>query len=92
MAQRVTRGVQIAGYRRDDVEVDPPYLYPDYVATRTRSPKRPLLLLPHTLSEVTGPVYGHDRIGELDHDPGSQSPQAWSASATVQFLQVMLGL
>jgi glycogen debranching enzyme len=24
--------------------------------------------------------------------PGSQSPQAWSASATVQFLQVMLGL
>jgi protocatechuate 3,4-dioxygenase beta subunit len=60
--------VQIAGYRRDDVEVDPPYLYPDYVATRTRSPKRPLLLLPHTLSEVTGPVYGHDRIGELDHD------------------------
>ena len=68
MAQRVTRGVQIAGYRRDDVEVDPPYLYPDYVATRTRSPQRPLLLLPHTLSEITGPVYGHDRIGELDHD------------------------
>jgi len=68
MAQRVTRGVEIAGYRRDDVEVDPPYLHPDYVATRTRSPKRPLLLLPHTLSEVTGPVYGHDRIGELDHD------------------------
>jgi protocatechuate 3,4-dioxygenase beta subunit len=68
MAQRVTRGVPIAGYRRDDAEVDPPYLHPDYVATRTRSPKRPLLLLPHTLSEVTGPVYGHDRIGELDHD------------------------
>jgi protocatechuate 3,4-dioxygenase, beta subunit len=68
MAQRVTRGVEIAGYRRDEVEVDPPYLHPDYVATRTRAPKRPLLLLPHTLSEVTGPVYGHDRIGELDHD------------------------
>jgi protocatechuate 3,4-dioxygenase, beta subunit len=68
MAHRVTPGVEIAGYRRDDVEVDPPYLHPDYVATRTRSPKRPLLLLPHTLSEVTGPVYGHDRIGELDHD------------------------
>ena len=68
MAHRVTRGVRSAGYRRDDVEVDPPYLHPDYVATRTRSPKRPLMLLPHTLSEVTGPVYGHDRIGELDHD------------------------
>jgi protocatechuate 3,4-dioxygenase, beta subunit len=68
MAHRVTRGVEIAGYRRDDVDVDPPYLHPDYVATRTRSPKRPLILLPHTLSEVTGPVYGHERIGELDHD------------------------
>ena len=68
MAHRVSQGVQLAGYRRDDVEVDPPYLYPDYVATRTRSPKRPLLLLPHTLTEVTGPVYGHERIGELDHD------------------------
>jgi protocatechuate 3,4-dioxygenase, beta subunit len=56
------------GYRRDDAEVDPPYLSPDYVATRTRAPRRPLLLLPHTLSEVTGPVYGHERIGELDHD------------------------
>ena len=68
MAHRVSQGVQVAGYRRDDVEVDPPYLYPDYVATRTRSPKRPLLLLPQTLTEVTGPVYGHERIGELDHD------------------------
>jgi protocatechuate 3,4-dioxygenase, beta subunit len=68
MAQRVTRGVEIVGYRRDDAEVDPPYLHPDYVATRTRAPKKPLLLLPHTLSEITGPVYGHDRIGELDHD------------------------
>jgi protocatechuate 3,4-dioxygenase beta subunit len=60
--------VEIVGYRRDDAEVDPPYLHPDYVATRTRAPKKPLLLLPHTLSEITGPVYGHDRIGELDHD------------------------
>ena len=68
MAHRVTRGVEIAGYRRDDVDVDPPYLHPDYVATRTRAPKRPLLLLPNTLSEVTGPAYGHDHIGELDHD------------------------
>ena len=68
MAHRVTRGLEIAGYRRDDAQVDPPYLHPEYVATRTRSPKRPLILLPHTLSEVTGPVYGEDRIGELDSD------------------------
>ena len=67
MAQRVT-GVDLTGYRRDDAEVDPPYLHPEYVATRTRAPKRPLVILPHTLSEITGPAYGHERIGELDHD------------------------
>ena len=38
MAHRVTPGVELVGYRRDDVEVDPPYLFPDYVATRTRRP------------------------------------------------------
>jgi protocatechuate 3,4-dioxygenase, beta subunit len=47
---------------------DPPYLYPDYRSTRLRAPSRPLLLLPHTLSEVTGPVFGHDAVAELDHD------------------------
>jgi protocatechuate 3,4-dioxygenase beta subunit len=68
VAQPVTRGGVLIGYRRDDVDVDPPYLHPDYVATRTRAPKRPLVPLPHTLSEVTGPVYGHEDVGELDHD------------------------
>jgi protocatechuate 3,4-dioxygenase, beta subunit len=47
---------------------DPPYLHPDYVSTRLRAPTRPLLLLPQTLSELTGPVYGHESVGELDHD------------------------
>jgi protocatechuate 3,4-dioxygenase, beta subunit len=68
VAHPVTRGGVPIGYRRDDAEVDPPYLYPDYVATQTRTPKRPLVPLPHTLSEVTGPVYGHEDVGELDHD------------------------
>jgi protocatechuate 3,4-dioxygenase beta subunit len=53
---------------RADTDADPPYLHPDYVATRNRAPKRPLLLLPHTLSELTGPVFGHESVGELDHD------------------------
>lgn len=60
--------MRVIGYRHDDLEVDPPYLHPDYVATRTRAPDRPLIPLRHTLSEVTGPVLGHERIGELDHD------------------------
>jgi protocatechuate 3,4-dioxygenase beta subunit len=60
--------VPVQAYRRDDESVHPPYLYPPYRATVLRAPSRPLLLLPHTLSEITGPVYGHERCGELDHD------------------------
>jgi len=59
---------EVVGYRRDGDGAHPPYLYPDYRATRVRAPERPLLLLRHTLSEVTGPVFGHDRVdaGEAD--------------------------
>jgi protocatechuate 3,4-dioxygenase, beta subunit len=66
VAHELTSSGLVVAYRRESA--DPPYLYPDYVATRTRAPKRPLVVLPHTLSEVTGPVYGHERVGELDHD------------------------
>ena len=52
----------------DGLGVDPPYLFEDYLATRLRAPKRPLLVLPQTLSELTSPVYGHESIGKLDHD------------------------
>jgi len=48
--------------------VDPPYDYPEYVGTRLRHPKEPLVLLPHTLSERTAPVFGDMPLGELDQD------------------------
>ena len=46
----------------------PPYLWPDYVSTRLRAPLRPLVIVPETLSELTGPAFGDSRVGELDHD------------------------
>jgi protocatechuate 3,4-dioxygenase beta subunit len=49
-------------------ESDPPLLYPDYVGTRLRAPKEPLVLLPGSLSELTGPVYGDTRLTETDAD------------------------
>jgi protocatechuate 3,4-dioxygenase beta subunit len=60
--------VEITAYRRDDAESDPPLLYPDYRSSTLRAPKRPLIVLPHTLAEVTGPAFGHESVGELDHD------------------------
>ena len=55
-------------YPLKSLEAHPAYLSPAYVATRTRSPKRPLVILPHTLSEVTGPVFGHASVLENDSD------------------------
>ena len=49
-------------YSRAGDAADPPYLSPDYVGTRVRSPKRPLIIIPQTLSEITGPVYGHSDV------------------------------
>lgn len=55
-------------YRREDTVSQPPYCSPDYRATVERSPRQPLVIQPHTLSEITGPVYGHERIGPVDAD------------------------
>jgi protocatechuate 3,4-dioxygenase beta subunit len=61
-------GDAITGYRREEGDGQPPLLYPDYRSTARRAPSRPLLLVPHTRTELTGPVFGHDAVGELDHD------------------------
>ena len=53
---------------RDDAEVHPPMDYAGYKSTALRHPKQPLIALPQRLTEVTAPVFGDDRIGELDHD------------------------
>jgi len=47
---------------------EPPYDHPDYVATRLRAPNRPLLLLPDTLADPAGPVFGSDAVSTRDHD------------------------
>jgi protocatechuate 3,4-dioxygenase, beta subunit len=55
-------------FPRGSMAAHPPRLAPEYKSTVKRSPTRPLIILPHTLSELTGPVYGHDIIGANDHD------------------------
>ncbi len=55
-------------FRRPPVASQPPYLYENYRATVRRSPRQPLIVVPHTLSETTGPVFGHQRIAETDND------------------------
>jgi protocatechuate 3,4-dioxygenase beta subunit len=58
----------ITAYRRPYFASQPPYLYPAYRSTEKRSPSHPLVLIPHTLSEVTGPVFGYDDVKATDGD------------------------
>jgi protocatechuate 3,4-dioxygenase, beta subunit len=51
-----------------DWEVHPPYLFPDYKSTVLRAPGKALVPLKHTLSELTGPVYGDEVVRKYDND------------------------
>ncbi len=55
-------------YRRPPPGSHSEYLYPGYASTATRSPSKPLILLPQSLSETTGPLFGPDcvRAGDAD--------------------------
>jgi len=55
-------------YPRPEPGDQPPLLYPPYASTVRRAPARPPVVLPHTLSELTGPVFGHGPIGGADDD------------------------
>lgn len=55
-------------YPASSLAADPPSLAPDYVSTRLRAPSQPPVLLPHTLSELTGPVFGHGNVQPDDAD------------------------
>ena len=57
-----------APYRRPYFNTQPEYLFPKYASTVKRSPREPLVVLPHTLSEVTAPVFGHDEVKAGDAD------------------------
>ncbi|MEX6505498.1 protocatechuate 3,4-dioxygenase subunit beta [Jiella sp. M17.18] len=54
-------------YQRDRTWHPPAYT-PGYKTSVTRSPQRALISLDNTISEMTGPVFGHGMIGELDND------------------------
>jgi protocatechuate 3,4-dioxygenase beta subunit len=56
----------VPGYRRE--AGDPALTTPEYGSTKHRAPDRPLVILPHTLTEVTGPGFGEDRVTADDAD------------------------
>ena len=55
-------------YPRDSLKSHPLNASPAYGSTQKRAPSKPLILLPHTLSETTGPVFGHVGVTAGDSD------------------------
>jgi len=63
-----TRATAVRPFRRPDPSTQPTSLYEPYRATVRRAPRQALILLPHTLSEVTGPIFGRGDVEETDSD------------------------
>jgi protocatechuate 3,4-dioxygenase beta subunit len=62
------RPVETGPFFQRDRQWHPPALTPFYKTSVLRSPRRPLISFDNTLSEITGPVFGHGLLGELDND------------------------
>jgi protocatechuate 3,4-dioxygenase, beta subunit len=67
-AKQASKEAPIVQYHRPPPGSQPACLYEPYCSTLRRSPSKPLIVQPHTLSEVTGPLYGHDAIRAADDD------------------------
>ncbi len=64
----------MSGYRHPADSEQPPYLFEPYRSTTLRSPLQPLIPLRHTLSEITGPIFGPEAVGPNDDDLTRQHP------------------
>ena len=64
----VPKTVPLGDFYPRDRAWQPPALTPAYKTTVARSPRQPLLALPQSLSEITGPVFAAADLGPLDAD------------------------
>ena len=65
---RETIGTTVMVFEPRDWKSHPPLIHPAYCSTVLRAPTKPLVPLGQTLSELTGPVYGHGHVDPLDSD------------------------
>lgn len=57
-----------AEYFQRDRRIHPPALTPDYKTSVARSPRLSLISLQGSMSEITGPTFGHGDISPIDND------------------------
>lgn len=68
MSDMTNRKPETGAFFARDRDWHPPAFAPGYKTSVLRSPQRALLSLDGTISEITGPVFGHSMLGELDND------------------------
>ncbi len=61
-------GNLVAGYRTVGVGTQPDHLHRPYVSSIKRCPTRPLVRIPYTLSEITGPSFDPELVSAADCD------------------------
>jgi protocatechuate 3,4-dioxygenase beta subunit len=59
---------KVTSYRRPAPGTQPDYLFPKYASTVKRAPTKPLVMLPQTETELTGPVFGYGEVKRADAD------------------------
>jgi protocatechuate 3,4-dioxygenase, beta subunit len=62
----------LVGYRKPHAGTQPALLHPPYASTQKRAPLRPLIPLPQTVSELTGPQFGTEDLRPEDADLTAQ--------------------
>ncbi len=62
------RKPETGAFFQRDRDWHPPAFTPRYKTSVLRSPQKALISLDSTLSEITGPTFGHNMLGELDDD------------------------
>jgi len=68
----VTAG--LAGYRHARPGTQPKHLHPAYVSSLKRAPTQPLIYMPQTISEITGPLFGRESVDVKAFDLTKQHP------------------
>ena len=83
---------ETGGFFARDRQWHPPPFTPPYKTTVLRSPRKALLSLDATISEITGPVFGYGMIGELDDDLIHNSARPGEAAIAVSGRDVQLDM
>jgi protocatechuate 3,4-dioxygenase, beta subunit len=78
----------VPSYARPQPGNHPPLDFPPYKSTGLRHPTKPLVLLPHRLTEVTGPLLGDDLITMHDADLTTQHAGEPQGQRIIVFGQV----